>query len=61
VTEPRFVKSNYSAASGECAEVATNVPDVVVVRDSKSATGPWLHLSASSWAAFLTEIRPLAA
>jgi hypothetical protein len=57
VTEPRFLKSSYSAASGECAEVATNVPDSVVVRDSKAPAGPYLRLRPASWAAFLSGIR----
>lgn len=56
MSELRFAKSTYSAASGECAEVATNVPTMVVIRDSKNPTGPRLRLPAAAWAALLAEI-----
>ncbi len=32
-----FVKSSYSNTSGECVEVALNVPGVVAVRDFQEA------------------------
>lgn len=35
-----FVKSTYSTASGECVEVARNLPGVVAVRDSKTPPKP---------------------
>jgi hypothetical protein len=57
VAEFEFVRSSYSAASGECVEVATNVPDSVVVRDSKAPAGPCLRLRPASWAAYLSGIR----
>jgi hypothetical protein len=57
VTGFEFVKSSYSAASGECAEVATNVPAVVAIRDSKNTSGSCLRLPTASWAAFLAGIR----
>lgn len=56
MAEFRFVKSSYSTASGECAEVATNVPAVVRVRDSKAPNGPHLRVRPASWAAFLAGI-----
>ncbi|MEW2566911.1 DUF397 domain-containing protein [Streptomyces sp. NPDC047070] len=48
-----FVKSSYSTASGECVEVARNVPGTVAVRDSKTPDGPILHLSPTAWAEFI--------
>ncbi|MFI5615986.1 DUF397 domain-containing protein [Streptomyces sp. NPDC051567] len=47
-----FVKSSYSASSGECVEVATNVVGTVAVRDSKRNNGPVLRLAPNAWAAF---------
>jgi hypothetical protein len=46
----RWRKSSYSGGSGgNCVEVATNVPGVVAVRDSKDPDGPVLALSRESW------------
>lgn len=47
-----FVKSSYSASSGECVEVATNVVGSVAVRDSKQGDGPVIRVTATAWAAF---------
>ncbi|WP_030858043.1 DUF397 domain-containing protein [Streptomyces sp. NRRL S-37] len=48
-----FVKSSYSNTSGECVEVALNVPETVAVRDSKdSADGPIVRLAPQAWARF---------
>uniref|UniRef100_A0AAU2V9I8 DUF397 domain-containing protein n=1 Tax=Streptomyces sp. NBC_00003 TaxID=2903608 RepID=A0AAU2V9I8_9ACTN len=53
MAEYRFVKSSYSSTSGECVEVALNVPGTVAVQDSKSCPeGPALHLTPAAWAAF---------
>ncbi|WP_330466630.1 DUF397 domain-containing protein [Micromonospora zamorensis] len=38
---------------GNCVEVATNVPDIVAVRDSKDATGPQLTFAVQEWADFI--------
>jgi hypothetical protein len=56
VTEFHFVKSSYSTVSGECVEVATNVPGAVAVRDSKDPDGPILRFGAAAWAAFREEL-----
>jgi hypothetical protein len=50
-------KSSYSANGGNCIEVATNVPSVVAIRDSKDPSGPNLAVSSTDWAAFLERIR----
>lgn len=49
----RFVKSSYSNLSGDCVEVARNVPAIVAVRDSKNPTGPVLRLAPAAWDAFV--------
>jgi len=51
-------KSSYSNASGgDCVEVASGLPGVVPVRDSKQAEeGPVLLFEATAWAAFLSSV-----
>lgn len=53
-----FVKSSYSSTSGQCVEVARNLPGVVAVRDSKTPPeapdAPILHLSPTAWRHFTT-------
>jgi Domain of unknown function (DUF397) len=46
-------KSKYSNNDGACVEVATNLPGLVAVRDSKDPSGPSLVFRADSWKAFL--------
>lgn len=42
---------------GNCVEVATNLAEVVAVRDSKDSTGPLLTFTAQAWADFLPTVR----
>ncbi|MEJ1196052.1 MULTISPECIES: DUF397 domain-containing protein [unclassified Streptomyces] len=52
-----FVKSSYSNTSGECVEVALNVPGTVAVRDSKIPVGgPILRLAPQAWVRFAGEL-----
>ena len=51
-----FLKSSYSSGSGECVEVARNVPAVVAIRDSKDPDGPILRLSAKAWTDFTASL-----
>ena len=46
-------KSSYSSQSGNCVEVAANMPGTVAVRDSKHPEGPRLLIPAAEWRAFL--------
>jgi hypothetical protein len=46
-------KSTYSNNGGACVEVATNLPGVVAIRDSKDPAGPALIFSTDSWQAFI--------
>ncbi len=46
-------KATASADVGQCVEVATNLPGVVAVRDSKAPDGPALVFTHQEWKAFL--------
>jgi Domain of unknown function (DUF397) len=50
-------KSRYSGTQGNCVEVATNLPAIVAVRDSKNPSGAALIVSRSAWAAFVVGLR----
>jgi hypothetical protein len=51
-------KSSYSGGNGgACVEVASNLPDVIAVRDSKDPDGPRLAFSRSDWRAFLAGLQ----
>ncbi|GAA4562696.1 DUF397 domain-containing protein [Micromonospora coerulea] len=39
---------------GACVEVATNLPGIVAVRDSKNPTGATLAFTPSAWSTFVT-------
>ncbi|MFI5493225.1 DUF397 domain-containing protein [Actinoplanes sp. NPDC051859] len=52
----KFKKSRRSGNNGACVEVATNLPHIVAIRDSKDSDGPVLVFPASMWAAFLDAV-----
>ncbi|MER6009840.1 DUF397 domain-containing protein [Streptomyces bluensis] len=52
----KFAKSSYSTASGECVEVARNIPCTVAIRDSKHPDGRTLRLSPEAWANFIASL-----
>ncbi|WP_326646535.1 DUF397 domain-containing protein [Streptosporangium sp. NBC_01755] len=52
-----FRKSSLSGGNNDCIEVATNLPDLIAVRDSKNPSGPALAFSPAAWRNFLTSIR----
>ncbi|UKL01827.1 DUF397 domain-containing protein [Streptomyces sp. NBU3104] len=60
-TEPlAWFKSSYSSNGGSCVEVAADLiasHGVVPVRDSKVQSGPVLALPASSFSAFVAEVK----
>jgi hypothetical protein len=50
-------KSKRSNNGGNCVEVASNLPGVVAVRDSKDPGGPALVFTPDEWAAFTGGVR----
>ncbi|MFI1825141.1 DUF397 domain-containing protein [Streptomyces sp. NPDC020412] len=60
-TANEWVRSSYSGSSGgQCVEWApahASATGVVPVRDSKTPTGPVLHLPATAFATFVTGIK----
>jgi hypothetical protein len=58
LSRAQWRKASYSGTNGgQCVEVATNLPGVVVVRDSKDPDGPVLALDPAAWQAFTSRIR----
>lgn len=50
-------RSSYSAANGNCVEVARLANGYVGVRDSKNTLLPALSFSAARWQAFVGEVK----
>jgi len=50
-------KSSFSGSGNNCVEVATNLPGVVAVRDSKDRSGPVLTFTPSEWSAFIADVK----
>jgi hypothetical protein len=50
-------KSSRSGGTGNCVEVAGNLPGAVAVRDSKDPDGPRLVFAAAEWKAFIARMR----
>jgi hypothetical protein len=50
-------KSTRSGQNNNCVEVATNLPGVVPVRDTKDRDGGTLAFSSESWAAFVEGVK----
>lgn len=57
VPAPRWRKSTRSGGSGQCVEVADNLPGAVRVRDSKNPDGAVLFFHHAHWRAFLRAIK----
>ena len=56
IHEAVWKKSSRSGGQGDCVEVATNLPGLVAVRDSKHQEGPTLIFTPDDWKAFLTQL-----
>ena len=50
-------KSSYSGTSGNCVEVATNLPGIVAIRDSKDPEGAKLIFTPAEWSVFLSAVQ----
>ena len=57
LSHAEWYKSSYSSQSGNCVEVARNLPGLVAVRDSKQPDGAKLVLSQQAWRVFLRGVR----
>ncbi|MFF0631558.1 DUF397 domain-containing protein [Nocardia sp. NPDC004151] len=57
LSDPRWFKSSYSQAGGECVEVAFVEGGRVAVRDSKDRSGPAFIFAPSEWEAFTDGVR----
>jgi hypothetical protein len=49
-------KSSYSSQSGNCVEVARNLPGLVAVRDSKEPDVGRLVVSREAWQVFMKKV-----
>ncbi|MEU1878030.1 DUF397 domain-containing protein [Streptosporangium sp. NPDC020072] len=52
----KFRKSSLSTSGNNCVEVATNLPDLVAVRDSKDPSGPTLAFTPAQWRSFIGRV-----
>jgi hypothetical protein len=50
-------KSSYSSQDGNCVEIATNLPGMVAVRDSKDPGGAILVIGHDDWQALTRQIK----
>jgi hypothetical protein len=51
-------KSSYSGnGGGNCVEVATSLPGIIAVRDSKNPDGPFLSFSRNDWERFISRMQ----
>ncbi|MGW4898640.1 DUF397 domain-containing protein [Kitasatospora sp. NPDC004240] len=57
LTGASWVKSSYSGNGGQCVEVASGLPGLRAVRDSKDPGGPALVLTAGAFAAFVAAVK----
>ncbi|MET8143561.1 DUF397 domain-containing protein [Sphaerisporangium sp. NPDC005288] len=58
LTKATWRKSSRSGENGgNCVEVATGLPRIIGVRDSKNANGPALLFSPGEWSAFLNSVK----
>jgi hypothetical protein len=49
--------SRSNGSGGNCVEVASNLPGIVAVRDSKDPNGPRLVFTPAAWDAFTVRVR----
>ncbi|MBB4916551.1 DUF397 domain-containing protein [Streptosporangium saharense] len=57
LTGAEFHKSSLSTNEGaNCVEVATNLPGLVAVRDSKDPSGPALTFTPAQWRSFIGRV-----
>lgn len=54
---PCWRTSSFSGSSNNCVEVASNLPGLVAVRDSKDREGPALIFGTAAWQAFTAQLK----
>jgi hypothetical protein len=57
LSRAEWQKSSYSGQSGNCVEVARNLPGLVAVRDSKDPERARLAVSPEAWRLFIESAR----
>jgi hypothetical protein len=58
LTNAIWRKSTFSGSNGgQCVEVASNLPGIVAVRDSKNPDGPALVFTPAEWQAFVAGVQ----
>ena len=57
LSRAKWRKSSYSSQSGNCVEVARNLPGLVAVRDSKEPDVGRLVVSREAWQVFMKKVR----
>ncbi|MDA3649890.1 DUF397 domain-containing protein [Saccharopolyspora indica] len=57
LTRAHWRKSSHSSAQGQCVEVATNLPGVAAIRDSKNPNGDALLMRPSTLASFIDSVK----
>jgi hypothetical protein len=57
LSRAQWKKSSYSGNTGNCVEVATNLPGLMAVRDSKEPDGASLVFSADEWRRFVRVLK----
>lgn len=57
LSQAQWHKSTRSGSTGDCVEVAENLPGVIAVRDSKNPAGPALIFTPAEWAAFIDGVK----
>jgi hypothetical protein len=55
--QAQWRKSSYSGGTGNCVEVAGNLPGVTAVRDSHDPAGPALTFPHAAWRTLTLQVR----
>ena len=59
LTKKVWRKSSYSGGNAECIEVGSNLPGLLIIRDSKNPDGPELTFTWAQWESFMSQLKGL--